>query len=174
MFNHFLRILSVAVALATYSGTAKAITFDLTLTPTPGSTLSGTGVLTLSFTGSLDNAQFGPNTNPGVTALTFSIDGFNFNFDGSPKDFSAVTFSPTGKLLDITALGTAIGNPAVSLTIVGLQATFFENGLAQVSSTDTITATTPLPAALPIFAAGLGVTGLFGWRRRRKEAPITI
>jgi hypothetical protein len=28
--------------------------------------------------------------------------------------------------------------------------------------------TTPLPAALPLFAAGLGAMGLFGWRRKRK------
>ena len=31
-------------------------------------------------------------------------------------------------------------------------------------------APTPLPAALPLFATGLGVMGLFGWRRKRKAA----
>jgi len=31
-------------------------------------------------------------------------------------------------------------------------------------------AETPLPAALPLFASGLGAMGLFGWRRRRKSA----
>jgi hypothetical protein len=30
--------------------------------------------------------------------------------------------------------------------------------------------TTPLPAALPLFAAGLGAMGLFGWRRKRKAS----
>jgi hypothetical protein len=30
--------------------------------------------------------------------------------------------------------------------------------------------TTPLPAALPLFATGLGVLGLLGWRRKRKSA----
>jgi hypothetical protein len=29
---------------------------------------------------------------------------------------------------------------------------------------------TPLPAALPLFATGLGALGLFGWRRKRKNA----
>jgi hypothetical protein len=29
---------------------------------------------------------------------------------------------------------------------------------------------TPLPAALPLFATGLGGLGLFGWRRKRKNA----
>ena len=30
---------------------------------------------------------------------------------------------------------------------------------------------TPLPAALPLFATGLGVLGLIGWRRKRKAQP---
>jgi hypothetical protein len=29
---------------------------------------------------------------------------------------------------------------------------------------------TPLPAALPLFASGLGALGLLGWRRKRKNA----
>lgn len=29
-------------------------------------------------------------------------------------------------------------------------------------------AATPLPAALPLFASGLGGLGFFGWRRKRK------
>lgn len=32
------------------------------------------------------------------------------------------------------------------------------------------TSATPLPAALPLFAAGLSATGLLGWRRKRKNA----
>jgi hypothetical protein len=28
--------------------------------------------------------------------------------------------------------------------------------------------TIPLPAALPLFATGLGAMGLLGWRRKRK------
>ena len=31
------------------------------------------------------------------------------------------------------------------------------------------TAATPLPAALPLFASGLGALGLLGWRRKRKK-----
>ena len=31
---------------------------------------------------------------------------------------------------------------------------------------------TPLPAALPLFATGLGAMGLLGWRRKRKAAAI--
>ncbi len=31
---------------------------------------------------------------------------------------------------------------------------------------------TPLPAALPLFATGLGALGLLGWRRKRKHAQV--
>jgi hypothetical protein len=36
-----------------------------------------------------------------------------------------------------------------------------------------LSAATPLPAALPLFGSGLGVLGLLGWRRRRKN-PAAI
>ena len=35
---------------------------------------------------------------------------------------------------------------------------------------DTPPLVTPLPAALPLFASGLGALGLLGWRRKRKKA----
>lgn len=35
-----------------------------------------------------------------------------------------------------------------------------------------VAATTPLPAALPLFAGGLGVLGLFGVRKRRKQIAV--
>jgi len=34
------------------------------------------------------------------------------------------------------------------------------------------TGTTPLPAALPLFASGLGALGVLGWRRKRKAATF--
>jgi hypothetical protein len=37
-------------------------------------------------------------------------------------------------------------------------------------TTDTGLTATPLPAALPMFTAGLGMMGLLGWRRKRKSA----
>lgn len=32
----------------------------------------------------------------------------------------------------------------------------------------------PLPAALPLFASGLGAMGLLAWRRKRKQAVLTV
>jgi hypothetical protein len=37
---------------------------------------------------------------------------------------------------------------------------------------DIIGAATPIPAALPLFASGLGGLGLFGWRRKRKAHAL--
>ena len=37
---------------------------------------------------------------------------------------------------------------------------------------DTPLPATPLPAALPLFASGLGALGLLGWRRKRKASAI--
>ena len=41
---------------------------------------------------------------------------------------------------------------------------------AAVGSPDITVTPTPLPAALPLFATGLGALGLLGWRRKRKAA----
>ena len=38
---------------------------------------------------------------------------------------------------------------------------------------DTVSAATPLPTSLPLFATGLGAMGLFGWRRKRKNADAS-
>ena len=40
----------------------------------------------------------------------------------------------------------------------------------EINATSSTDLTTPLPAALPLFATGLGAMGLFGWRRKRKNA----
>jgi hypothetical protein len=48
------------------------------------------------------------------------------------------------------------------------------NGLTVDFSSNLATpAATPVPAALPLFASGLGAMGLFGWRRKRKLAAST-
>ncbi len=50
---------------------------------------------------------------------------------------------------------------------VGADTEMTTETLTVLSST---TSATPLPAALPLFATGLGGLGLFGWRRKRKNA----
>jgi len=58
---------------------------------------------------------------------------------------------------------TPVGDWGYSSFLVGDPSTVFDNADFAV-----FTAETPLPAALPLFAGGLGAFGLFGWRRKRK------
>ena len=44
----------------------------------------------------------------------------------------------------------------------------YYNDPTQVGTLEVFATTTPLPAALPLFATGLGALGLLGWRRKRK------
>ncbi len=59
-----------------------------------------------------------------------------------------------------------IGNGQYSLFIGDWL--FYQNGGLNISAG--IDSQTPLPAALPMFATGLGALGLLGWRRKRKVA----
>jgi hypothetical protein len=43
-------------------------------------------------------------------------------------------------------------------------------GNQSLGSNQSLISATPLPAALPLFATGLGALGLFGWRKKRKAA----
>jgi hypothetical protein len=66
-----------------------------------------------------------------------------------------------GNLVSADALSTNLFMDGIHLTEAGeiITADFIEQELA-----------TPLPAALPLFATGLGALGLLGWRRKRKNA----
>ncbi|HEX3342471.1 MAG TPA: hypothetical protein VHT68_25230 [Pseudolabrys sp.] len=58
---------------------------------------------------------------------------------------------------------------------VGLVTYFGPWGFSNGSSNTVLTLTpvaTPLPAALPLFATGLGALGLLGWRRKKKVTAL--
>jgi hypothetical protein len=72
---------------------------------------------------------------------------------------SPVTESLAGDVLKLTVPTYTVQRPPLTeITNATFDATF----------NITAVATTPLPAALPLFATGLGVLGLLGWRRKRK------
>ena len=57
-----------------------------------------------------------------------------------------------------------------ALLNVDWYAAAYGGNLGNPTFTGTASAATPLPAALPLFATGLGALGLFGWRRKRKNS----
>ncbi len=62
----------------------------------------------------------------------------------------------------------ADGNGYTLLTMASNNVNSPFNG--DLSIVESSTNATPLPAALPLFATGLGALGLLGWRRKRKQA----
>ena len=105
----------------------------------------------------------------GVPSFPSATSGTYFNtFDLS----LAATYNPAF----ITAEGGTVAL-AEAAFIFGL-----ENGEAYANIHDTTfpggeirgwLEPTPLPAALPLFATGLGAMGLLGWRRKRKAQAVT-
>jgi hypothetical protein len=91
-------------------------------------------------------------------------------------DITQLSFSSTGALTDIGA-SIKISSPADTLIYQVSGLTYlFENpaGHNLQSGTYSVSApsvsTTPLPAALPLFATGLGALALLRWRRKQKNA----
>ncbi len=117
---------------------------------------------TFNFTqpSSASGSVFGSGTD---ASLFFILNAGNITWNGP----AAVNF---GNGLDLTiALSDAsffsLGNPFN--TRVAIDATFsLTGGGAQVSQA-------PLPAALPLFATGLGGLGLLGWLRSKRK-PIAV
>ena len=66
-------------------------------------------------------------------------------------------------IITIADLGSTVGDLNASFS-VGQPSQFAQDHLAAPD----VASATPLPAALPLFASGLGALGLLGWRRKQK------
>ncbi|MGA7965352.1 MAG: hypothetical protein WCB49_05625 [Gammaproteobacteria bacterium] len=82
-----------------------------------------------------------------------------------------------GGTVGIRDYGIGIGTCAANYTSIGgfACATYSRGGSGQPSGYITASAVlpspAPLPAALPLFASGLGGLGFFAWGRKKKRAP---
>ncbi len=94
----------------------------------------------------------------GVSISPNSFSVFGGEITAASLTASAISFlfilsSPTGEnLLENTFTDAEIQYESITFTPVG--------------------AATPIPAAAPLFATGLGAMGLLGWRRKRKAADV--
>ena len=109
----------------------------------------------------LDNSDSG--------MLNFGSDKFRFYVNGTDFTNLDLFFTSVGGVLqfDLTAPGFGSSGLRQGPNVTGSQPTFDEIFVSGAAST---VGSTPLPAALPLFASGLVALGLFGWARRRKMA----
>jgi hypothetical protein len=168
-------VAAVMLALGAAAGAAHAdtVTYDLTLTATtdtdgtPLTTYDGTGTITLSSAPSVSG-----QTDYGTyqAAVTFTIDGQSFSGFATQVQFQDGNFRNA-------TFSEQIGSSPVRFALSTTGEYIFYYGNLLEDAVGSITATpapTPLPAALPFFAAGLGALGLLGWRKKRTARSVAV
>jgi hypothetical protein len=145
----------------------------------PGSALTaGTGFVPIVNPNTIvapDPAWTFTLTAPGTLTVqdTFlSIDQFEIDNFGVLLGDTSLNTPGSDCMADLTC---AINNPAFSRGVFNLApGTYSISGFnispATPGAAAFIISETPVPAALPLLASGLGAMGLLGWRRKRKNA----
>jgi hypothetical protein len=124
-----------------------------------------------------DNTVFATETFSGAPSLLTFTGSFNYNPGTGPLlvDIQYVSGSGSGALE--AGLNPGLTDRVFSFgslttgTLNSDPSTPGNDGYADRTQFE-VGATTPLPAALPLFATGLGALGLLGWRRKRKAAAL--
>jgi len=177
-----------AVALLATVCLPMSAAMAATITETVAFTATGFGGfpdLTGSFTITFDSTQhqfgtldaFSSNLPSGYgTAWSFVYDANGVLQIGDHCGTTSCTITSPGNdtadviFSSVTALGGIMFSSAELTTNI-------PNGISLGSAFSTQTGTavvTPLPAALPLFATGLGALGLLGWRRKRKATSAAV
>jgi hypothetical protein len=194
-FNRFGLAIVCAAALSAMGAASAHADTIYTYTGTDFTTVTGTYTTSDSVSGMIDlAAPLGDNAPLGlVTPVSFSFsDGVQTITNTTPLYTSSILLStngsgvPTRWVIDLSFTSTftgiiadslccsTYGSPVLSFTDIGYIASD-DYGLTQstAGTWNVTTSGTPLPAALPLFAGGLGAMGLLGWRRKRKNgAPL--
>jgi hypothetical protein len=135
--------------------------------------LSPSDIMSYSFTingganiSSTDNSMVTGSIASPLTATPTAIDFIPTNTDSSLN----FTDNDTRNGLDFTTFS---GQDS-QIMYISSPAAFFTLNIPTTNTSFTIAqiATTPLPAALPLFATGLGALGLLGWRKKRKAGGM--
>jgi hypothetical protein len=161
----------VSLVLALSGGAASAgplpvVVFDWSTTGPSGSgtftaTDDGSGTYTITaITGTFN----------GGTITSLSLPGLGLGGNDN------LLFYPGSDQLDISGFSFDEGPYGFNIYDDGGYGDIYQNVMGQYGgSITTFTASpsvTPLPAALPLFATGIGAMGLLGWRRKRKNAGV--
>ena len=181
-----------AICLSFSPARANIITvFNLTGTFTDSSTISGTVTIDVTF-GIVDSANllYMGNTYStiqsqiqftGITPSGFISSQVDYAVDigTSISQFPSIHLGIPGIPQPIFLTG-YVGGPVCSVDAVcgpdaagnTYASAFHPSASSAVVLQTGQLSVTPLPAALPLFATGLGAMGLFGWRRKRKAQAV--
>jgi len=178
------------MVLVSFATSSQANTINISGTFDGDSTLTPTatpGVYAQSFSGDGEDTTYGSFIPTSQSTVDFSNPPAIIISDGMFLE----TFSQGTLFGDSSGSGTASGTGTATVTLDFIfkgGTKLFAGDTGEVTVTETITMTsattesisgsymgtlitpTPLPAALPLFATGLGAIGLFGWRRKRQIA----
>jgi hypothetical protein len=135
---------------------------------------SGRGALLGQFTLSDANFQFLNGTQFLKSNIDVGVYGSYNNSSSNPTLLPWV--QPTGSVVSYgvngdSPWGTFLGIDATAMWIWPTDANNCDHCIVDFS-VPILASETPLPAALPLFATGLGALGLLGWRRKRKAAAL--
>jgi hypothetical protein len=192
-------LISVAAASTMLTlAAAHASTYNWTYTSTSSDTASGTLTTGTTDNGGFDVTTItGTYTNSGVgdvitglitpgTCCSSDIDKAANDNIVYPDQNGGGVKAGAGGYLDTAGLGFSVSD-SITTTWVDLYfrvtptqydvlrgSSADENGFVQSLGTFTLVpvAATPLPPTLPLFSAGLGALGLFGWRTKRRAQAI--
>jgi hypothetical protein len=167
--------LMVCMALLSSLGPAFAVTvFDVsgTFTNPPSLGLSGT----LAIDTALGTVTDSNLTVTGYTSpqnIFTGVPDSAYAADPLSSEFFVSFTNPSISILVLGIVTSEIPGSLVGFTggFIGFGQFFDLSVGASYRFLGTISPT-PLPAALPLFATGLGALGLLGWRRKRKAAAI--
>jgi hypothetical protein len=168
----------IPVGGSTTDPTSLAAAVDYTQGAADGTliTVGAGGGIQIVITNLLSGAPFCLASTSG-SACVDQIDGFDFKFTGenilgvSVDAASAAAFLPVnGTFQGKTHLGLQLlSNNEIQVDVTGDLPAVNDQLILDLSfATPPPPPATPLPAALPLFATGLGALGLLGWRRKRK------
>jgi len=98
------------------------------------------------------------------TGLNATGDNFTLNSTNPPIDIQTYGHDQIGFHADVGFLSVVLSTEKNAFE--------YANLFALGPTPEDFPSSTPLPAALPHFAAGLGAFGLLGWRRKRKSEAV--
>jgi hypothetical protein len=115
---------------------------------------------------------------PGQVTLLFDnpvgyIEYFEYRIDGiTPPGLPANPITGDGEYPGYGLTGSSASHTLFANSMVEVRLSLGAENHWDFDWTAFAVQPTPLPAALPLFASGLGAIGLLGWRRKRKKAAL--